>query len=449
MALSVTLSLQRARRLAARGEDEAAKQHYLDVLRLAPEHDTALVELGVLADASGHRSAARSAYLRAIHINPNNAVAQVGFANSVYQDNDFVVAQRHYRAALAADPRFAPALQGLARVLTALGDPTAEQYWHEGFADHAVVRQRYRGTGFGIPLLLLVAARGGNVPTQCWVDNSVYAVTAIYADFYDFAQALPNHALTLNAIGDADLCGTALAGAERIVAGDAAPVINHPGQVRLTGRQENSRRLAGIPDVMVPRTTRVSRSAIGVEGDFSFPLLLRAPGFHTGQHFIRVKYRSDLAGALAELPGEELLAIEYVDARGSDGMARKYRVMFIDGVMYPLHLAIGADWKVHYFSAAMAENPCFREEERSFLDDMSATLGVPAMSALSRIQATLGLDYAGVDFALTPERSVLLFEANATMVIDPPDSNPIWDYRRPAIGKVLQAAKRMLARHVS
>jgi glutathione synthase/RimK-type ligase-like ATP-grasp enzyme len=436
------LSLQRARLLAANGEDEAAKQQYLDVLRLAPDDDTALVELGVLAEASGHRSAARSAYVRAILINPSNAVAQVGFANAVYKDNDFVDARQHYRAALAADPNFVPALQGLARVLT------AEQYWREGFTGHAVVVQRYRGTGSGIPLLLLVAARGGNVPTACWVDNSIFAVTAVYADFHDPAQGLPNHALTLNAIGDADLCGGALASAARIVAKDAAPVINHPDQVRLTGRQNNARRFAGVPDVVVPQTTMLSRSAIPAKADLRFPILLRAPGFHTGQHFVRVESRSDLAAAAAGLPGEELLAIEYVDARGSDGMARKYRAMFIDGAIYPLHLAIGADWKVHYFTAAMAAEPSFREEERCFLDDMQATLGVPAMTALSRIQAMLGLDYAGVDFALTPEGSVLLFEANATMVIDPPNANPIWDYRRPAIGRALEAAKRMLSRRV-
>ncbi len=372
-----------------------------------------------------------------------------GYANSVYQDNDLPTAQRHYRAALAADPRFAPALQGLARVLTTLGDPTAEQYWQAGFTNHAVVTQRYRGIGTGIPLLLLVAARGGNVPTQCWVDNTVYAVSAVYADFYDFAQALPNHVLTLNAIGDADLCSAALASAERMVADDATPVINHPAQVRLTGRQDNARRLAGVPDVKVPRTTMLSRSAILAGADVSFPILLRAPGFHTGQHFFRAESRRDLEEAVAELPGEDLLAIEYVNARGSDGMARKYRAMFIDGVIYPLHLAIGADWKVHYFTAGMAANPAFREEERRFLDDMSATLGVPAMTALSRIQATLGLDYAGIDFALTQDGSVLLFEANATMVIDPPDTNPMWDYRRVAIGKALDAAKRMLSRRAT
>ena len=52
--------------------------------------------------------------------------------------------------------------------------------------------------------------------------------------------------------------------------------------------------------------------------------------------------------------------------------------MFIDGATYPLHLAISADWKVHYFTAAMAAEPAFRLEEQHFLDDMPAVLGARA-----------------------------------------------------------------------
>ena len=93
--------------------------------------------------------------------------------------------------------------------------------------------------------------------------------------------------------------------------------------------------------------------------------------------------------AAASLPGSDPLAIEYLDARGADGMARKYRVMFIDGAVYPLHLAISADWKVHYFTAAMAAEPTFRAEEERFLCNMPAVLGERGMAALASIQAAL------------------------------------------------------------
>ena len=148
------------------------------------------------------------------------------------------------------------------------------------------------------------------------------------------------------------------------------------------------------------------------------------------------------------MPGDEVFAIEYLDARGQDGMARKYRVMFLGGELYPLHLAIAADWKVHYFSAEMASNAAYRDEERRFLNDMPAVLGSRATAALTAIGRALDLDYAGVDFALAPDGSLLVFEANATMVINPPGPEPMWDYRRPAIDHALAAARQLLARRV-
>ena len=68
------------------------------------------------------------------------------------------------------------------------------------------------------------------------------------------------------------------------------------------------------------------------------------------------------------------------------------------------------------------------------------------MAALAGVNAALGLDYAGIDFALAPDGSVLLFEANATMVVLPPDPDPIWDYRRRATSDVVEAVTRMLSR---
>jgi hypothetical protein len=46
--------------------------------------------------------------------------------------------------------------------------------------------------------------------------------------------------------------------------------------------------------------------------------------------------------------------------------------------------------------------------------------------------------------ACMPDGSLLLFEANATMAIIPLPPDPIWDYRRPTVTKVLAAASRLL-----
>jgi glutathione synthase/RimK-type ligase-like ATP-grasp enzyme len=437
--------LARARRLASRGADEDAKAVYVELLRNDPAHFDALNELGGLAYASGHRSAARTAYEQAVRCHPGKAMGRVNLGNLLLEGGEFGAARAQYEAALAIDPDFAEAHQGMARVLTELGEAeAAEPHWRKGFAGHARVSRRYRGIGEPVPILLLVSAKGGNIPTAQWLDDRVFAISALYAEFDDPRELLPPHAVIFNVIGDADLCAEALARAEAIVARAKAPVVNPPALVRATGRAANARRLAGVPGLVVPATATLPRAALLAAEDLRFPLLLRAPGFHTGRYFSRVERQDEIAAALAALPGDEILALQYLDARGRDGMARKYRVMLIDGVLYPLHLAISADWKVHYFTAAMAASAAHRAEEQRFLDGMESVLGTRAIEALRHVGQILGLDYAGIDFGLAPDGRVLLFEANATMVVNPPDPDPIWDYRRVAITRVLDAAKRMV-----
>jgi hypothetical protein len=440
----IAAAIARARQLAASADDEAAKQLYLEVLRLDPANFPALNELGTLALAGGYRSAARTAYRQAVLQHPSNPIGRVNLGNVLREDNDLEGARQQYAAALAADPHLPEAHQGMAWVLTELDLAGAEAHFRRGYTGHALVTKPYRGTGTAAALLLIVSARGGNIPTQLWIDDRRFTVHALFADFYEPQRPLPPHALVVNAIGDADLCDAALLQAEVLLVHDTARIINRPDRVRGTGRAANARRLGSLPGVIAPRIEAMSATALLDAPELVFPLLLRRPGFHTGRHFVRVTSREALAAAVQSLACEALLAIEYLDARGADGRARKYRVMFIGGVAYPLHLAISSDWKVHYFSADMAQNAAFRAEERRFLEDMPAVLGGRAMAALGSIAAALGLEYAGIDFALAADGSVLLFEANATMVVFPPGADPIWDYRRPAVETVLAAARRLL-----
>jgi hypothetical protein len=151
-----------------------------------------------------------------------------------------------------------------------------------------------------------------------------------------------------------------------------------------------------------------------------------------------------LPAAVAGLPGEALTIISYLDARGPDGKVRKYRVMMLNGELYPLHAAISSNWKIHYFTAEMADNRQHRAEDAEFLENMPAVLGPRAMAGLAQIQARLGLDYAGIDFGLSASGDILLFEANATMVVNPPEPDEKWAYRRPAVERIYAAMRRML-----
>jgi hypothetical protein len=207
-----------------------------------------------------------------------------------------------------------------------------------------------------------------------------------------------------------------------------------------------------VPGVRTARTAVVDRNLIASPGGadllagcgLTFPLLLRSPGYHTGRNFVLVQESGGLAAAAAGLPGEALFAIEYLDARGPDAKARKYRVMMINGRLYPLHLAISEHWKVHYFTSDMADKEGHREEEARFLADMPSLIGGKAMRALAGIRDKLGLDYAGVDFGLDSDGNLLLFEANATMVIAKPRPEPHWAYRHVPVERILAAVVEMI-----
>lgn len=82
--------------------------------------------------------------------------------------------------------------------------------------------------------------------------------------------------------------------------------------------------------------------------------------------------------------------------------------------------------------------------DAEFLDNMASVVGSRGAAALERISAVLDLDYGGIDFAMNAQGDVLLFEANATMVMVPLAPDEKWAYRRPAFAKVFSAVRAML-----
>src|SRR6185437_1156226 len=145
----------------------------------------------------------------------------------------------------------------------------------------------------------------------------------------------------------------------------------------------------------------------------------------------------------------EMYLSRYCDYRGADGYFRKYRAVFVDREPLPYHLAIGENWVLHYVTADMRAHAWKTEEEHRFLEDPQAALGAAAWAAVREIGKRLDLDYCGVDFSLLPDGRVLVFEANATMLVHAESGeDEVLRFKNPYVQRIFDAFEGMLARRM-
>ena len=453
----VELQIERARLLIEMDRFGDAKDIYLGILVKDPDHLVALNNLGALLNIMGYYKAALQVYRQVVALNPDNLKGRMNLAHTLREAGELDESRSHYETILEQTPDSAEAHSGLSYVLMYLREKEAAWEHHaKGDKKRPTLVVPY-SAGKELPrILLLVSPCGGNSPISRFLDKKTFQTTNLVPDFHDLSTPLPPHQLVINAIGDADHCGTSLEPLARLLEQTTMPVINRPDRIQLTGRADNARLLGALKGVITPRIVVLAREILaGSSGPtileshgLAFPILLRSPGFHEGSHFVRVEKADDLASAVALLPGPKQMAIEYLDARDEDGKIRKYRVMMIDGKLYPLHKAISSQWMIHYYTADMADSPAHREEDEAFLEDMPSVLGRRAVQALERIRTALSLDYAGADFSLGRNGEVLLFEANATMAVPTPDPGEKWDFRRRPVRRIQDAVREMIRSRV-
>jgi hypothetical protein len=389
---------------------------------------------------------AKNAYLAALGHDPTHADAMTGLGTLLATVGMPVDARVVLEEALRHHPNHADAHRALVSVFIALGDKTAaNEHSCAEYAIRPIYVIPFIGEGEPIRLMLVAAGVGINTRTARFRDPRFVETTTVAAEFITDDTPLPAHDVVFNVIGDAERSTEAIDAAERVVVRSDRRIINHPAVVRSTGRVDNAARLARIPGVVTATTLRVTRERAtdpALAAELGLPLLLRSPGHHTGAHFERVDDLAQLAQTVERLPGDELLAMSFLDARDADGHYRKFRMMIVDGALYPLHAAVGTDWKLHFFTGLHGDAQ--RDLDAAFLADPVRVIGVRAMDALHAIARDLRLDYGGIDFATDQAGNVLVFEANATMVVPESDPDPRFDYRTPYLDAVAGAVVRMI-----
>ena len=456
------------------GQLEPSARSYRRALEIRPDYSEAYYNLANVLQELRQLDEAVKCYLQALEIKsafarterhsellkklkPDETIAHVNLGNVLLDMGNLTEAEKHFAIALRLDPESELAHQGMACLLQRNGNEVASRFHRDiGFGKQPLSTVTYRGRSQPLQLLVLGSALEGNMPWRFLIDREIFRTTLMAVEYFDKSLPLPSHQLVLNAIGDADICQPGLEIANRLIEKTQTPILNHPQAVLQTGRLMNAKRLGILPGVITPRMALISKQDVDtgnvwkildLEG-LKFPLLLRPPGFHGGNYFVCVNNSAQFKAAFESLPGENQLAIEFLDSSSENKLFKKYRVMCINGSFYPIHMAISKKWKVHYFSSDMDEKAEFRKEEEMFLNEFSTFLGADAISALEKIGQKLGLDYCGIDFGMDSNRNLLVFEANATMLISQTCNESQWNYRREATNNALDAAKKMFSERI-
>ena len=293
----IVLRLERALLLTHLDRSLEARSDHLRVLGLDETNRANLLELGRLLVNTGQRKAAHVVYAKAVEHHPNDIISLVNLGSAILALDDPAGARQQYEAALRIDPNLPEAHGGMYYALNRLGErEAAEQHRQKAFGAKNLFQSLYRGEAPPIPILLLVSSTGGNTPIEKLLDETIFQTYVVVADFFTAKTSLPDHQLIFNGICDVEIASDALYAAEALLSRSSAPVLNKPSAVLATSRCENSLRMAHLPGVRTARTMLYPYALLaGDEGPaelandgFEYPLLLRVPGFHMGDHFLEV-----------------------------------------------------------------------------------------------------------------------------------------------------------------
>jgi tetratricopeptide (TPR) repeat protein len=478
---------------AQRGEDAAA----IDYLRraadalphLAPAHN----DLGACLHRLGRREEALAALDHAVELDPGYAVAHANRGLALHNSHRYdeatdalrlaldltpadqaerraallehlcqsarkagrsALTQTLLRAELQARPDHPPLMAQLAQSLEQAGQAREALALRNRLARGAGLHRGGRTDKAAAQVLVLGAVGGGHTPTRYLLDPEIFAtltLTLLSPDQPDAPlgevslDALMQADLVFSTLGDIDHDGGQFAAAEDLCRRLGKPVINPPAAIAKTGRDQAATLFAGMDGMITPKVRRITTDALtGLS--IAAPQLVRPPGDHGGDNLTLLRDDADKAAYLRAHGDGPLLLTPFHDYRSTDGHWRKYRLIFIGGEVFPYHLAIGDDWLVHYWRAEMSRAPWKMAEEERFFADWRGVFGARAADAAQEAARRLGLDYAGMDCSLTVDGQLLLFEANACILLHLDEPAAVFGYKHRYTPPIRDAFSRLLLR---
>jgi hypothetical protein len=290
-----------------------------------------------------------------------------------------------------------------------------------------------------------VAQWEANTPLELIVDEDTTTLHRFYLD--DDAEPgdgeIPPYDVLMNTIAESERARPVLAQAQAYAERARMRPVNPPEIVARIGREDVARLFAGSATVVAPAVERVDAATL-LAREIAAPLVVRPVGSQAGYALARIGDAQELRDYLAEQVHDAYFVMPFVDYSSDDGFYRKYRVMFVAGEPLACHLAISPRWMIHYYNAAMADHQWMRDEEARFIGNLDAVFNGTLRVALDEIAAAIPLDYCGIDCALARDGRLLLFEADAAMLVHGTDPPELYPYKRAGFERIKNAFNALL-----
>ncbi len=380
---------------------------------------------------------------------PSIPALHQNLAQSLYEAGDNAGAIAEHRRVIALDSRNVASNLALYELLQIAGD-RALALAHQRLAleeqrlfSHVAPREAR-----AVLLLLAPGDWQTNIPADFLFDRETTTVHKLYLLDEQYLQRdqFPRYEIMWNAIAESPDALGHLELAAHIMASQDRPALNDPRKVIATSRLRLADTLrhtdARVPHVREVRRYDLERGDPGVP----FPLIARPAGSHAGAGLARLSSSNECSEYVAANEAQTYYVTAFVDYSSADEFFRKYRVVFVDGRPYPVHLAISPNWMIHYYNAPMAENEWMRDEEAAFLRDLHCVFDGARNETLQSVAAAVGLEYFGIDCSIDRDGRVLIFEADPAMLVHSSDPPELYPYKTQYVPRIYRAVEEMLDR---
>ena len=419
-----------------------AFKHFQNALKLEPNSLEILSEFGEFLLEIGKFEIAAKIFRRCLEIDPQDFYSSLNLSSIAYKKEEYSeaqeilkkVAQQHPYIIFEKPKSHKP---NLLRIRSLQG------------SKYNIIQ---RGNGTYKSLL-----QGGHFSIRDLVKHKRYNIMLlnIYEENIDELKDIPSFDILLNTIACPDLMRVPLLSAARFVDRfPNIPIINDPRKVLETTRERNSLRLNMIQGVTFPKTEKIRWDGISVNRmnkeilglGFVFPFIVRLVGSQTGSSVSLINSEQALDYYFQQSPKDrDYYVIQFHDCRQTENIFNKTRVFFIDGTFYPVANLFNNAWNIHSGDRyeIMDKTQWTQDAEKSFLNDPISYLGNENFDKLCKIRDLIDLDFFGIDFTITPDGTLFIFELNSAMRHNF-DHAQNFAYTRPHLERISAAFDTML-----